>query len=282
MGEVLGIDLGGTTIKAAVFSGNHLLDKIVIPSKAKLGREAIFKQLEQAITLLSAHHPHFERIGVISPGDIDSEAGICLKAINLKGWSGAPIKATLEAFAHVPVYVENDAVGSLLAEASSHPDVRRLVNLTFGTGLGGAVWSDGGVLASAKELGHLTLVKNGLLCGCGKRGCAELYLSVTALLNQARAIGLNVKNGRELVTLANEGHVLASQVMDAWSAALHAYLLLLEEQVHPDLIVLGGGLMSDPKGIGPWVKPGKTPIAYASFSNFSGAYGASLLPLTKK
>jgi glucokinase len=282
MGEVLGIDLGGTTIKAAVFSGDHLLDKIVIPSKAKLGREEIFHQLEQAITLLKARHPHLEKIGLISPGDIDSEAGVCLKAINLKGWSGAPIKGTLESFAHLPVYVENDAVGSLLAEASSHPEVRRLVSLTFGTGLGGAVWSDGVVLSSAKELGHLTLVPNGLLCGCGKRGCAELYLSVTALSKQAQTIGLKIKNGRELVTLANEGKPLAVQVMEAWSKALHAYLLLLEEQVHPDLIVLGGGLMSDPKGIGPYVKPGPTPIAYAQFANFSGAYGASLLPLKKK
>ena len=121
------------------------------------------------------------------PGPFDPDTGTVLWPPNLPGWGEVPLRAWLEDALGLPVHLENDANAAALAEwrFGAGRGARHLVYLTMSTGVGGGLMLDGrlyrGVRAGAGELGHVQLVSEGELCGCGLRGCAEAYLGGASL-----------------------------------------------------------------------------------------------------
>ena len=153
--------------------------------------EAIEEAIVGLVTDLRADH-HIEAVGVGAAGYVDVSRSTVLFAPNL-AWRNVDLRAELEPRLDLPVVIENDANAAAWGEftyGAGH-DVDDLLLVTVGTGVGGGVVLDGelyrGAFGVGGEVGHLRVVRDGQLCGCGKHGCLEQYASGTALVRNARA-----------------------------------------------------------------------------------------------
>jgi glucokinase len=188
MGGTLGIDLGGTAIKWAVLTGDD------DPSVGARGcvdtprdREAIVAAL---VRIVRTTDPVTVGLGI--PGHVDRKTGVVRFLPNLPGaWSGFPLGAVLTEATGRPVSLLNDARAFCLAEwrlggARGQTDA---LFLTLGTGVGGGVVTGGQLLVGPDdrlgEIGHLTYDRTGPRCGCGNRGCLEMYASAPAIARHA-------------------------------------------------------------------------------------------------
>ncbi len=186
-----GIDVGGTKIAGGVVDENGaILEELQVVSPAT-DVPAIEEAIEKLVTELRTRHP-IEAVGVGAAGYIDRARAVVLFAPNL-AWRDLDLKADLERTLGLPVVVENDANAAAWGEfqyGAGH-DVDDLLLVTVGTGVGGGVVLDGSLFRGAfgvgAEIGHMRVVPDGILCGCGNRGCFEMYASGSALVREARA-----------------------------------------------------------------------------------------------
>jgi glucokinase len=275
--SVIGLDLGGTNIKGGLFRDGKLVKSLHVPSGGKESREAILFALKKIIHLLD--DGHLEKIGLASAGEIDVEKGSVKLAVNLVGWTGCPVKAILEEEFHLPVYVDNDAVGALVGELSLYPEEKNVVMLTFGTGVGGACLVNGQIdRTHGLEIGHMELMKDGRECFCGKKGCAERYLSVSALTSDARKVLPTLAGSKQLISFYNRGNPKAVAVMCQYGKWLNLYLQKIDEKFHPSLIILGGGLMNAKETIKGLISFPTSRYAFSELGDNAGVVGASLFP----
>ena len=144
-------------------------------------------------------------IGIGSAGRINIETGVVEYATdNLPGWHGFPLQTWVEEHYEIPTVVDNDANTALLGELYFSDQLfhqQNTVMLTIGTGVGGANYFFGQIVRGAHhqsgEWGHMVLYPEGRPCNCGKSGCAEQYLSGTAIRAQAEKVtGLVFEHGR--------------------------------------------------------------------------------------
>ena len=141
----IGIDIGGTTIKGALFDGAKILEEHSAPTCGGEGREAIVRQLFEVADSLQAEKASF--IGVSSAGNIDPASGRCVYATdNLKGWTGTEIVREMEERYSVACRADNDAVCALIGELSLREAPKDVTLLTFGTGVGGASLINGTIV----------------------------------------------------------------------------------------------------------------------------------------
>jgi glucokinase len=186
-----GIDVGGTKILGGVVDENGtIVEELRVESPAT-DTEAIEKAIEQLVTELKSRH-EIAAVGVGAAGYIDKARATVMFAPNI-AWRDVNLKADLEALVDLPVVVENDANAAAWGEftyGAGH-DVEDLLLVTVGTGIGGGIVHDGELLRGAfgvgAEIGHMRVVPDGILCGCGNRGCFEQYGSGNALVRDARA-----------------------------------------------------------------------------------------------
>lgn len=272
----IGVDIGGTNIKGIlVDEDNKILKSTSKPTNGKVGREAIKKSLFEVIDFLFCND--VKLIGVSSAGNIDPNTGVCVYATdNLKGWTGYDVKSDLENKYSVKTIVDNDAVCALKAELDNYPDAENVVMITFGTGIGGAVMSGGKIIRGKNfdggRLGHIVLVPGGRPCNCGKLGCAETYLSCTALKTQADK--KSKTNGvRELFDLYRLGNENAIEVLKEFSYYLNIFLDNIRTAYSPEYIILGGGLAANDKILLSLIND-KTGVEIAKYANQAGALGA--------
>lgn len=274
--KVIGLDIGGTKVKAGLFINGKLVNTQSLPVIKSTGREGLFRTIYETINLLGSKD--FDHIGVVSAGNIDIEKGVCLLSVNINGWTGAPIKKTLEDKYHVPVYVDNDAIGAVIGELSFLEHPQNVTILTFGTGVGGASLINGKINRDKySEWGHHELIHDGRPCSCGKKGCAEQYLSATALLKDANKI-MAVPNTIILMDRYSKGNKKAIEVIEQYCAWLNAFIDIIYNEVKPDTIILGGGLMNAKEVFAHYLTPHKCVVSFAKASNNAGIIGASLLP----
>lgn len=190
--HTIGVDIGGTKIAAGVVSSEGAVLARVRRDTPATDPRAIEEAVVDAVAELRAHHP-VEAVGVAAAGFVDARREVVVFAPNL-AWRDEPLGPDLAAAIGLPVVVENDANAAAWAECvhGAGRDVDDMVMLTIGTGLGGGVISGGQLLRGphgfAAELGHVRVVPDGHLCGCGNRGCWEQYASGRALVREARAV----------------------------------------------------------------------------------------------
>jgi len=189
MGLTIGVDIGGTKIAAGVVDeGGRILEtsKVSTPSTA----EGVIDAIADAVRTVSAGH-EIEAVGIGAAGYVDDKRATVLFAPNID-WRNEALKDKVEQRVHLPVVVENDANAAAWGEyrfgaGQGHDDV---VCITLGTGLGGGIIIGGklhrGRFGVAAEFGHIRVVPDGLLCGCGSQGCWEQYASGRALVRYAR------------------------------------------------------------------------------------------------
>jgi glucokinase len=258
-----GIDVGGTKISGGVVDAEGaVLEELRVVSPAT-DVEAIEDAITSLVTQLRARHD-IAAVGVCAAGYVDKARAVVMFAPNI-AWRDVDLKAELEDRIHLPVVVENDANAAAWGEftyGAGH-DVDDLLLVTVGTGVGGGVVLDGelyrGAFGVGAEIGHMRVVPDGLLCGCGNRGCLEQYGSGSALVREARAAarggsllaaGLLERAGGDpdqitgpLVTeAARDGDRFAVEQLEVLGRWLGEGIASLTAVLDPAVVVLGGGV----------------------------------------
>lgn len=251
MNRWLGIDIGGTAVKAGVVAADgSLIYKASRPTHAERGREFVLSTvLELARELLNAV-PSLSGIGVGSAGRIDPNSGTILYATeNLPGWSGTPLRAVLHKEFGLPVCVDNDVNAAATGECwiGAAASYRTVAMLCLGTGVGGAYVYKGTVIGGARggaaEWGHMILHPNGLPCNCKRRGCLEQYVSGTALNRAASRIDPSW-DSRTLLQAAENAHPSALEVIESFSMNLAIGIVNAATAYDPEAVIIGGGLIT--------------------------------------
>ena len=203
---ILGIDIGGTTVKLGLIDREGRIHAQTEVSVCFDGYETpiLTTVLRAAKAFLQRENTAVEGAGISATGQIDDEHGVVIGTNGkIPHYEGARFKADTEAALQAPVWALNDANAAALGEAftGGARGYREVVMLTLGTGVGGGLILNGRLYSGARgiagELGHFTLYQDGRKCPCGKRGCLEEYASTTALIARAeRQTGRTGWNGR--------------------------------------------------------------------------------------
>ncbi len=260
---VLGIDIGGTKVAAGVVEADgRILVRAEVPARTDEGPEKVLVRIvdlaRDVVTRTCSPRAPIERIGIGCAGPVDREAGLILDPPNLPGWTRVPIVEHFEKALGLPVVLENDANAAALGEFryGAGRGVRSLVYLTVSTGIGGGIILDGklwhGLRDAAGEIGHMTLLPDGPLCGCGNRGCLEALASGPSIARRARELLATGRPSRlrdlgeftsaDVASLAQAGDPVACEV---WESAVQFLAIGVAAAVTilaPDRVVIGGGV----------------------------------------
>lgn len=246
--STLALDIGGTFIKYALISNDFkILKKFRLPTEAAKGGDAL---IEKIIHLAQTFEAPFDRIAISTAGQVDSATGTVVYATDtIPQYTGIKIKALLEDATGLPVYAENDVNCAAVGEAvfGAAKGVSDFICLTYGTGIGGALWLHDalykGAGCSAGELGHLITHAGGRCCTCGGEGCYEAYASAQALLKAAeRTAGVSLE-GQALFEPEHLNNPALRAVVDKWIDEVVLGLINIIYMFNPPLLVLGGGIM---------------------------------------
>jgi glucokinase len=259
----IGVDVGGTKVAAGVVDEHgHIVEKLRRATPAASPERTAAVIAEVVIELLARHDA--SAVGVGAAGFVDQARGAVAFAPNL-AWRGEPLRSKVASMVGLPVTLENDGNASAWAEfrfgaARGHAHV---VFVSVGTGIGA-----GFVLGSrlyrgrwgmAGEPGHVRVVPDGRLCGCGNRGCWEQYASGSALVTEARDLAMRSPGGaRRLLQLAGGdptaigGPQVTEAAREGDPAALRCFSIVgtwlgqgladLTAILDPGCVVVGGGV----------------------------------------
>ena len=276
---ILGVDIGGTKCAAVLGRADGtIVGRTEIKTVSEDGPDAILDNLIKTANALLKQHDislqSLKGIGISCGGPLDTKSGMVFDVPNLPGWKEVPVRAAFEkAFPLIPVILENDANATALAEwkYGAGRGATNMAFLTMGTGIGGGLILDGklyrGTNDLAGEVGHQTILINGHLCGCRKRGCLDALASGPAI---ARLAGesLQYARGHRLVThaggkpanitakhvieCAKEGDDFSIKILDETGTYMGIGLANIIQIINPEKIVLGtiavhaGALILDP------------------------------------
>ncbi|SEP77476.1 glucokinase [Virgibacillus subterraneus] len=247
----IGIDIGGTKIKFGMFDGNSQLVK---ENQIKTPKEAIVENMIDALKEL-VQDEKIQGIGVASAGIVDFHNGVIKSCPNLHALANVPIQDMLEDAFHVSVVVGNDANCAALAEgtAGAARAVSSYICVTLGTGIGGGIILNNelvhGNSGYGGEVGHMTIVPDGLVCGCGRKGCWEAYASGKALERMISIESdLASKNYQPEDVFKNyTKDASCKSVVDQYLEYLSIGLINLQYLFDPEMIVIGGGVIDSSK-----------------------------------
>ena len=309
----IGIDLGGTDIKTgAVSEEGKLLSWVRTATGAERPYEAIVADMasciRQLLTEMELPETAVRSIGIGLPGSVDDAEGMAINCTNL-GWLDIPVRQEMQRYFHCPVWLENDANAAAYAEncVGVSAGCSSSVLITLGTGVGSGIVLNGkpwgGFHGMAGEVGHMTLVPDGIMCNCGRLGCVERYCSATALVAQARQACLtNADNGILQMAGGDPAAITAKTVVDAAKmgdtvamrifADFARFLAITVDNVinilNPEMVVLGGGvsragtfLLDAVRAFIPPCDMGQlrpvTRVELAALGNEAGMIGAAML-----
>ena len=265
MSYTIGIDVGGTKVLGGVVDASG---KILIDARRDTPREggvALTQTIADVARELMASYS-VESVGISAAGFVSSDRKTMLATPNIAGWNGVDLDAQLTALLGLPVVIENDANAAAWGEAAfgAGRGHDHLLIVTVGTGIGGGIVVNGnlyrGGFGTAAEIGHMRVVPEGHLCGCGARGCFEQYASGSALMRHAReAISATPELARNLLALGNgavdgltgkhiteaaqSGDPVALAAFNTTAHFLGAGIASLCVILDPTRVVIGGGVV---------------------------------------
>jgi glucokinase len=270
MVKFIGVDLGGTHVRAAVIDAKTggLLSHKQVQTISHEGPDAVIDRMaeliEDVIQASGASKPEIGGIGIGAPGMIDMQRGMVLFLTNFPGhWPNIPLRQKIEDRVGLPTHLLNDARAMTFGEwkFGAGRGVNSMACFTLGTGIGGGLVIDGrlhlGLGGASGELGHQTVEIGGLLCGCGNRGCLEAYSSGPAIAGmgiKAVVQGLTTRIGEmvdydlnritpEVVfRAALSGDVVAREIYERAGRYLGVVISNVVVAVGPNKIVIGGGV----------------------------------------
>ncbi len=267
MAYYIGIDLGGTTIKVGVVSAQgRILAEHSVETLAKRPYQDVVHDMSLCISHVlkqtNLTQDDIASVGIGIPGIADQRTGSVIFCTNL-GWRNVPLREELQKYIQKPVYIDNDATVAGYAESIS--GVSRgcscSVFLTLGTGLGAGIVINGrpwsGAHGVGSEIGHMTLVVDGVPCTCGNDGCVERYCSATAIIRMAKQSCLGYPDcdmvqrvkgdldridAKVVIDSAKAGDPVAMRVFDRYCKYLAITVNNITAFLDPEMIVLGGGV----------------------------------------
>ena len=246
---ILGIDLGGTRIKAGVLTEEgHLKDSFIAPTQADEGAKKVLKNLAEIIEGTKEKYP-IKAIGLAVASPLDPETGVLYNPPNLP-FGTFNIKEYLEASCKLPVVIENDANAFVLGEwwKGAGRGSKVLLGITLGTGIGGGLIVDGDIWHGAHgiggEFGHITIQKDGPLCNCGRRGCFEAMASSKFLAETYQRLCMTQETltPKEIYEKAIKGDTRAIEAFNILARNIAVGLSSLCNALDPDTVLIGGGL----------------------------------------
>ncbi len=290
----LGLDLGGTNVKAAVIDVEPGTAPIVgatetRPTGADRGPAAVAEGMVAMGVDMARIHGPFAGVGIGVPGLFNFDTGEIAFFTNLPGaWEGFPLRAIIAEGLGIPATLINDARAFTLAEATvgAGRGCSTVACITLGTGVGGGLFINGdlhfGAFGIAGEIGHQTVVPDGPTCGCGNPGCMEALTRAPVIAAAAgRATMEEVLAG---VAAGDAACVAAFQQAAAYLGIGLANIITV---IGPERIVVGGGVadagdaLLDPireavRARVPLVPPEQVNIVAAELGFTAGAIGAAL------
>ena len=220
---MIGVDLGGTQVRAALVQDGKLLSRIGYLTQDEDGFEAVMRRIKEAIRAAAQQGGvPLEKVigvGIGAPGPLDSHTGILFAPPNLSGWRNVPLRQILYDEFRLPVYLGNDANLAGLGEHmyGAGRGVKDMIYMTVSTGIGGGIIVGGrmleGVSGTAGEIGHMTIDIHGPRCNCGNTGCLEVLASGTAIARRA-AEAIEEGLGAGMLAVARELAAKKSPLVD--------------------------------------------------------------------
>ncbi len=266
----IGIDLGGTNIAAGVVDENF---NIIAKNNVKTGGERsadnivldIATAARQSVDKAGLSMADITCVGIGCPGSTDPYNGILMTATNIP-FSNYPLSERLsELLGGMTVYTDNDANAAAYGEqlAGAGRGTKNFVVITLGTGVGGGIITDGkmtlGVNCASGEIGHEVIDLHGESCPCGRRGCYEMYASVTALIRQTKkAMQANTEskmwslvesidgvNGKTAFDGMRLGDDVAKEVVEQYCEYVSVGVTNVINLLQPDTVCIGGGISKE-------------------------------------
>ena len=265
MSYTIGIDVGGTKVLGGVVTETG---EVLTTSRRETPREggsALTQTIADVALELSAQYP-VSAVGLSAAGFVSSDRKTMLATPNIAGWNGVNLDDDLTALIGTSVVIENDANAAAWGEAKFGAGIgkQNVLLLTIGTGIGGGIIADGklhrGAFGIAAEIGHMRVVPDGLLCGCGAKGCFEQYGSGSALMRHARELITEnpsaAKNllsrddgtiegltGASITEAARAGDPVALAAFERTGDWLGAGIASLSVVLDPECVIMGGGVI---------------------------------------
>jgi len=263
----IGIDLGGTNIKAGLVNSNYeVIDFYSVKTELPRAADEIADKVSECAKKLAGKFnislSDINSVGVGAPGIINPSERVVVLATNLD-FKNVPFAKMVEERIGISVHIENDANAAIYGETLSGAAVgyKNIAMLTLGTGVGGGVIIDSKIFSGSNylgaELGHTSMVYDGLQCLCGLRGCVEMYCSVNALIGQAREAmekdrssslwnlaggDVGSVEGKLIFDAAQQGDLLAKQVISRYQSYLGYAVANLVNTFQPEIVLIGGAV----------------------------------------
>lgn len=290
MGNKLGIDLGGTKIEAVVINDAfQVVERKRVATNREEGYNAILERIIRLASELMKIGKVDGPVGICTPGAIDFQTGT-LKNSNTVCLIDKPLKSDLESALSLPILMENDANCFTLAEAilGAAKDFRLVFGVVLGTGCGGGVVINKNIHRGPNyisgEWGHHVLFPNGKDCYCGNKGCAESYISGTALEKEWKTLTGEFKRVTDIID--EKAYLSHPEWKENFINYFGAALANVIDILDPDAVVLGGGLSKlemlytegkDSIAKATFSKTVVTPILKNKLGDSAGVFGAAML-----
>jgi glucokinase len=255
----IGIDLGGTLIRAARFDSDlNILDRSETETLDEEGKDAVIRRMvEQAQAVWPHDGGRVAAVGISAPGGLNPVTGIVTKPPNLQGWHKVPLRDLFQGLIGVQTYIGNDANLAALAETTmgASRGYRDVIFLTISTGIGSGIISDGKLLIGSEglgaECGHMILIVDGQVSTLEKEAAGP------SIARQARAAlesgeksaiqdmvhgVLDDISGRTVGEAARAGDPLARRLIERAGKIVGLGIVSLLHVFNPEIVVLGGGV----------------------------------------
>lgn len=246
--KIVGIDIGGTMIKYGLITlTGEILESGEVSTEADKGVENLFNKL---VTIIESYSKEeLLGIAVSGTGQIDGSIGKVVGGNDIiPGWIGTNLVERLENRFNIPAVLENDVNCAALGEKwlGAGREEKDFICITIGTGIGGGIVLNNNIFRGdtcvAGEFGHIQIVKDGIQCLCGKKGCYERYASATALMRMAKEVTGEDLGGKEIFDREKSGDSLMKKVVSEWVDYFTDGLSTIAYIFNPPLVVIGGGV----------------------------------------
>lgn len=309
----IGVDVGGTNLVAGLVNEegtilvkvSHAVNHSFTAEEHSMEIARLARQVCEAGGI---DPDEIAAVGVGFPGLVDNDTGVVIQTPNMP-FKNTNFRQLFQQQWDVPVCLGNDANCAAIGEywAGAAKGCSPAMVVTLGTGIGGGMVIDGklvtGYAGSAMEVGHMIIQPNGLLCGCGSRGCWEQYGSATALIRLTKMeMGrskdsalwtlcrgdIDKVEGRTAFQAARLGDSAARRALSTYLQGLSVGLINLINIIQPEIICLGGGISNAEEDLlldplrelvnrGTFDKQRPTQLVRAALGNDAGVVGAALL-----
>ncbi|WP_211748640.1 ROK family protein [Paenibacillus sp. Marseille-Q4541] len=264
----IGIDLGGTNIKAAIFNNEYkTVAETSVPTEAVKGPNHVMNKMKDIITeLIATSHLSLADIkcmGMGIPGLLDPDEGLSIFSPNFPDWENIHVVNIMNRFFEFPTFIDNDVRVNLYGEwrHGSGIGYDNLVLITLGTGLGSGIISNGKVMygktSSAGEVGHMNMYREGRPCKCGSSGCLGRYVSAVGMVNTLiEKLSTGQKSIIQEWTGQDPSRMTAKMISDAYDLGDKVAIEVMHETgrilgfglsnvinlFNPEIIIVGGGM----------------------------------------